>query len=360
MARIWSPALVIAALSLVMVPLGGCKQEAKQGAAKKAAGASDAKPSPAPTKSSKPSTDDDDASDDDDDTSTDGTFFLKLSDVKAPSNLQALDEDEIAGEINSDSAYFFTDPNPTASSDDCIGKAMSKHKTKLTGSVLSLAFSEDIKTCVKQQLESGTASSKATITEATVRVGLSLNCPGVDLSKWKDKVFDETVDMCSAAKKEKRARMNVRYKLKGSLVVGGKTQKLNIDMKYVMSASDDGDCVTTVSGTTSTVNGCIRANVTADTSDDSLGSRFDRQETQKLTYRIKDKYYRSGKMNIELNGWKGNMTYTGASTAPKFSVTKSGDTATGTFTYVKPEAGINLTSDLHDVRPLAFKFFLRP
>jgi hypothetical protein len=105
-------------------------------------------------------------------------------------------------------------------------------------------------------------------------------------------------------------------------------------------APDGSKCIGTKTGNAVVMSNCSKVhrsdytNVTGSVGS-SIASHFSLYQFQNIQFlQINDPYYSSGVIAFKIDDWQGQMTYSGASIAPRWTATSStGQQAAGTFAY---------------------------
>ena len=362
MVRIRGLPLPLALLVVLMLGTASCKEQAGQPKKQSQGRGEDATiqtPQPSPgskAKSKRKDTGDDEGEDDegdgdngsDDDAVDAGKLWLKLGTLTPPDRLVTRTTDEIKTEIDADRSFFNNAPaDDEAEAETCFSKTIAKHKIEAKRDRIAIAFDADFKTCFKAELTAAGEDITATVEEARMKLVIWYECPGVDLRQWDGKPADALMNSdspCLKATEDVKHALNMRYVAKATYKVAGETRTFDVDMKYAAVNPNDGACVARYESGVFTHDDCVSVVRTVDKSTGSAGSTYARQEAQSLKAKAADKYYRSGKTNIEIDGWKGEMTYSGATTAPKYSMTKGTQRAAGTFSYKQKDEALSLHS----------------
>jgi hypothetical protein len=310
---------------------------------------------------------------DDDEKSKDevgAAVFLAPADI-AKGDVKVLSKEEAASKLEDLSDLYDHEPESTSSTlrlvddenDDATGKCIDDKFMAITvsgtKSSLSLDATPDLSSCF-------TAQSGGGVTKATMHVAIAVGCDGTSFEAYDGKTLkelesadDQIVHLCDAG--SSRTQMfNFALDEEGSQTLGTAT----IDMKiHLVTATMTGaaeGCTETLTGTSWKLDdGCMVVNkssttITGGESEDSGKEDYTSLTSVGLTRGggKTDEFYASGQYAVVVNDWNGSVTYTSVTAAPTYTLTKGGETATGTISGSGSPTTLKLASPAARARAL--------
>jgi hypothetical protein len=80
-----------------------------------------------------------------------------------------------------------------------------------------------------------------------------------------------------------------------------------------------------------------------DSSSDKTEFDFERIVYRDVLAQKGDRYYRSGTFTVEMNDWKGEVVNSGASSGPKYALSRGSEVVSGTYAYNPGQEDMNLS-----------------
>jgi hypothetical protein len=264
--------------------------------------------------------------------------FLSLAEFTSD-DLVPIESDMIGDYLNSVEEFVTEDFRESQeSSSSACDRLVDSTEVSVIGDKMTVGFEIDFKECRQKDLLAAGISGY-TIYEAKMRAYSEMQCEGEDLSAFDGKSFTELekFEGTFCFKSRSLSHSEVVYKSTGpgpNPKVGSTQEEAPTEtdvrtLKITGSSATSG-CEVTLEGDVYTqVGSCL--DYTLERRKAGQGDALHKLVTTGLTYKLADQYYRSGKISMDLYGWKGDMTYTGANTPPMWSLTKAGVTKTGTY-----------------------------
>jgi hypothetical protein len=170
--------------------------------------------------------------------------------------------------------------------------------------------------------------------EASVKIYIEYTCSSGGLGVFNGQTYGNVASKadtwCSAATESVETNM---YQMQIKFV--GTFEDKIIDLNHLEMFANDQQkgCKTNLKGTLHTLEeGCLFSNLN---NIDLPGNEYllKKIKTGVMTATINDQYFQSGSMSFDFNGWKGTMAYSGATTAPTWTITSEQDAISGTFEF---------------------------
>lgn len=256
--------------------------------------------------------------------------FLKNSDFKAVTNLRKHTEEEIADNINNESKFFLNGPPLSGEDSACHNKLLGTARLSATKTLVWFDFTGQLASCTENGV---------TQTNNTTRMLFAKECINQDLSSYNGLHPDKTAEI--KCKNGGRTYTAFSQQHSGSSSGDGMTLSGDYTMMWLEQSTDGKPCEVTQSGATFRNGPCttqyaIKASnvkVNGVANNDNKGG-YTKVDVSGLTFTtITDKYYTSGGATFVMDNISGTMTYSGATTAPKWEAKLSGSTKkiAGTF-----------------------------
>ena len=267
--------------------------------------------------------------------------FLSTSELAKGSRVKTKDKATVESEIKT-SDDFYDDGVPAMArmtTEDCISKKLNDLTAKSYGSYVGVGAEVDITDCAQAIL-----GSDLTAAPSKMRVALQIGCNNQDFSSYDGKTFGEisASDTTSCATSTTVSELrNIRVQLAATTTSSG--HKVTFEnMIYMGKATASAQpCTGAVEGDVlKEADGCLDTNRSYmsifkidGNADSQEGTEdFTQLETSGIVSANGDNvWYQSGKMKVTMNNWTGDVTYTGTSTAPTYSLASGTETATGSL-----------------------------
>jgi hypothetical protein len=275
-----------------------------------------------------------------------GAPFLALSDFTSTA-LDDLSADDVGFEL---SGEFDFEADPKDSADDghinhCEA-VTSSPKISASADRMAVMLDADMVECTKKNADepavAGEAGSKVTVAAASLKIFVEVVCAGGDMSKYDGKsvadLEDTKLDPCFDAGGTTSTTLvhteqisDLTYEITDSSGAKFDPVRVNHRAIAVTGASATEGCVRRREGDLIRSEGSCLAYSLSQDLDEPNSDVLMKLSKSGLSFKDDDAYFRSGKIDIELNGWTGAMTYTSPTEAPTYSLTKGGQTADGSY-----------------------------
>lgn len=282
--------------------------------------------------------------------------FLTTEALAQPSAVSALSATEVKDELennrsyfeNSDATFSLEDSSEVeegateeASADPeskCLQDIYKSTKVKVIDrSKVIFSVSYDLSSCFAEMQSSGSEPTQGAQLKFTESKGLlygELSCEGSDFSALDGKsITDLEGDTSTQTCATKRTYLlNSSASTKGEVVYGEKTYNFDSTYASAESTADNQACVNEVKdGVYSALGSCRRVDITVSNYNGQTEASFFMTESKDLKWELNKPWFSSGSMSVMLNDWSGTVTYTGSDAAPTYTLTKGGETVSGSF-----------------------------
>lgn len=276
--------------------------------------------------------------------------FIKKADLDVPSELvtkskSSVEEDmQSASEVDTLYANAPKSNSEGESTSTCFDDPIKNIKVVAKSEKLTFGGKVDISDCLKTSFSKDSSDMfKITQVSGTLEVFSETSCEGVDLSSSDGKTFSE---ISSDGKFEKicasaaggRTLLNSRVIFNVTLEAQGQNISLSKQISFAAVDAEASGCVLTNAETTLTRPACVHLEAVKNLADSSQPDSVGKTEFKKyvMTNIVENKegsplFFNSGTIDVTLSNWTGKITYSGAATAPQFSMTNGTDTITGTL-----------------------------
>lgn len=285
--------------------------------------------------------------------------FLTSADLSPGSLVTPLDKSSVLFSLNSESDFINHEPEASgsgsasgsSSGDDCTGDAIDTLVVKADADSLTVDGSIDLKTCMVAQLNDN-AVATATVELASMKIAFAIACPGSDFSSYNGKTMaaisdDPNIEHLCEAGPTRTSLANHELKMNYTTTTTAETltisTKNTIRSLHSSSSPTNTACTSTLAGNTWTTDtGCtaisrlISSKITTTT-----GQATKTEDSEDYTKLVMtnltenndstSKWFTGGKFDVTFNDWTGSVTYTNATTAPTYSLTRGSETLTGTL-----------------------------
>jgi len=252
----------------------------------------------------------------------------------------SLDTVSVEEKIHSDEEFFANAPETDTTEDECYN-TLDHALIKSTDTYLTVGTDIDIADCMNK------TTSHVTWEKARIRLYVKYECSSGGLEKYNGTAWSDLPEKPCP-------------QIEGNKVLFG----LNSEIDYRGSGTEDGKSITvkalnarqfgTDAGETCGVefkggvwvqsDGCIQRYL--DGLDDGAANFIVKTYVGKsITHNDSDLFYRTGVIEFTFNNWKGSMAYSGADTAPKYTVENGKDSLTGIFEFGKFSQGKTAASE---------------
>jgi hypothetical protein len=290
--------------------------------------------------------------DDDDKKSSTGApiaAFLKESDFSA-TKLSEVTETDLKGSVDSsvnslDDLKRSIDTNEASSIDattECLFGGVTYSVSNK--STITVSAKVDATACLQKSLASQTEAVKTNVIKFTARMFFQGTCDGADFSAVNGKkvteagTFGNIIDeQCANGTKETMVS-NFEMDSESISTFEGKEQKQGSLFINAQMQSDGTPCIKTKTDNLWTWgDGCgfySKSQTTAAETPDLVGTALITIVKFTGVKEVDDKtspYYSEGKASIDINGWKGEAVFAGATQAPSWSLKKGDVTVTGVY-----------------------------
>lgn len=260
--------------------------------------------------------------------------FLTVSNFTSSNEITA-SSSALSSEMSSWSELWNYQPSTSDSSTD---SCFTNFKIKLLASdTVQLGGSEDVTACVKDKV----SLQGITLTKLKMKVFIQLQCEGADLSSFQTQTmtssaFSDLETACNHSTvhliKQSESESDV------SITFGGTTYRTWTLTQQATMNSQSSACTYTFNGSNWTMNDCTQYVKTHYYDNTSDTSKVDKDEITRLTDNnivrtttFTDPFFVSGSRTIYYQGWSGSITYNGVNVDASWTLTKDGDTHSGTI-----------------------------
>jgi len=211
------------------------------------------------------------------------------------------------------------------------------------GSTINVDANIDILQCLKEQAASsgqaGGGSQSVDGGQFAMRFVFNITCPGADFSEFQGKKIDEIglgVDdsLPSPIESKCRALESIKTFVNASFILkspetGDKAFEVNMKMAQFTKEGDA--CTQTKVAAGYQSNGCLTMNYSAVNFGGMIKKNLTVFESSNLLNGASSTatWFAGGAYKVSINNFTGTLTYTGADTAPSYSLTGAGETLTG-------------------------------
>jgi hypothetical protein len=286
--------------------------------------------------------------------------FLKESDFSA-TNLREVSESDLKGtgdssvnalselkrSVDSKDSSTKEGSNIDDSSECLFGGVTYSVTNKST---VTVSAKIDAAACVQKAIDKEAPDVKATITKANFRVFMQLTCDGADFSavngrKVTDSGEFEKIGEEQCGRATRRAVIfNFETEDESSYTIEGKEIKQGSLKQLAQMNADGAPCISTQADNGSTwSDGCGFYDKSLTTSAETpalVGTALLKVVKFTGVKEVNDKtspYFSEGKASIDINGWKGEAVFAGATQAPSWSLKKGDVTVTGVYAPPKED-----------------------
>lgn len=260
--------------------------------------------------------------------------FLTISNFTS-SNEFAAASSELSSEMSSWSELWnYKASTSDSSTDSCF----TNFKIKLLASdSVQIGGAEDITACINEK----TSVQGLVLTKLKMKLFIQLQCEGADLSSFQtqsmsNSTFSDLETACNHSTvhilKQSESESDV------SITFGGTTFRTWTLTQQATMNSQSNTCTYTFDGTNWVMNDCTQYTKTHYYDNTSDTSKIDKDEITWLTDNniirtttFTDPFFVSGTRTIYFQGWNGSITYNGVNTNASWSLTKDGDTLSGSI-----------------------------
>lgn len=255
--------------------------------------------------------------------------FLTASDFAQGSEDQTSADDISAKLLDADELW---DNHPDAGSGSST-MCMENFKVRSVGAnKVSIGGSDNLTACLQELY-----GVSVTLSNVTAKYYIEVECAGVDLTGMDgmavtDQNMATLVATCGQA--AVTTLMQSETTMLGSASYMGQTYPIDSQFKSATMNSDGTGCVDTFSGgdwtsPTCTIYNKIVSNSSGQTATTLIAMGFNnRVQTEASTA----PFYKSGTVDLYINGWDGTVTYNGPNSNADFTITHGADTITGQLT----------------------------
>lgn len=252
--------------------------------------------------------------------------FLKSSDMKKPSKVGTLSEEDLTTELNEWDAFYNNDPD---NSDDDCASVIGAKQLKASEKMVQLDHTIDIAKCM----------GEPKIRSAKIRIFFQLECDSGDFSDLNGKTMhqaeDRLNDDCPGT--ISRGISQSEFFLEWAYTDDSKETKFKQVIRESMATEAGGICVSELKSGVWQFDECVKTSVTTFTDATVDGKKIDMDNIYKkavsrgVQAKTKDTYFSKGSFNIIINDWSGTLTNSGADKAPSWKMSKGEEKAEGTF-----------------------------
>ena len=259
--------------------------------------------------------------------------FLTASVFQAPASITQSPQTELISSINSESDLM--QKSPSSSSTSACNQQF-RNGTVITANAgsMTITYSQDVTSCMQ-----GSMSAGNTVANMALKLYMYVECPGTDLSSYNGKTLaalpNNSVPCPGASSGVYNSSMTGHLNISS----GGTTGAYDVSVQDATMAPDGSKCIVTKTGNALVENNCYKVhrtdftNVTGGIG--SMPSHFALYQLQNVQYlQMNDPYYSSGVIAFRIDNWQGQMMYSGATIAPRWTASSAaGVQASGTFAY---------------------------
>ena len=181
-------------------------------------------------------------------------------------------------------------------------------------------------------------------------------CTGVDLSVYVGKTFKQVLEMAKQNNEDDPCAnassteifVNSQSDTSYQAELNGKSYDMTTTEKSATINAQGGFCKKTkTNGTWQYDAGCQEFDLTLDKTGNAGGDTLSVMKYAGVTWKDKDRFYSSGKIGFALDGWQGEMSYSGANASPTWSAKNGTEQASGTFTGSASSMGLTAPAPRH-------------
>ncbi len=214
---------------------------------------------------------------------------------------------------------------------DCFGDALSSVEAEADSDTIVVDVSMDMTQCLKTVWAQEREGVSADITKAVMSLYMKQTCIGADLSSYNGKKLEEleTPPECD----NNYILTNMKSEMVGTMTANGQTVDINTTTVNATASPANEPCLFTRSGTDYAEDGCVEIykNVGPEGSEDNEYAKYT-HKALKWVDSTQNTWYTSGKIEVELNAWAGNVSFRGADINPLYTMKYGTETITGTLT----------------------------
>lgn len=286
--------------------------------------------------------------------------FLKLTDFDS-TKVDSIDKLELSIQINQDSSFMANEADETSNTSEdeesCFNKKLADTVVTATQTSLTLGYQFDWGSCLMEDYSTPEIKELATLKEAIGFVKyyfkfVNANCQTNELSKYNGKKMSDLPEgdepICNGAIPE-TVIMNAEITQRVLLANPATSEAIIIHtLSRSATMKADGTACDKISDGTNTtlVSDCHTIHQTIVLSDDTRGFASSYNENISRAGLASSPvatnvYYTAGKISFNIEGWKGDMTYTNGTTAPTWQATNGSATASGTYFSTEESTSFN-------------------
>lgn len=246
----------------------------------------------------------------------------------------SLDAIGVEEEIQEDYEFFANEPETDTDTDECYDK-LEQVIVFSTDTQLTVGADIDIADCLDKSAKDFDWET------ARIRFYMTYDCSSGGLAKYNDSKWGDVPETpCPQAEGTRiQLLLNTELDFRGTGTEGGKPYKYKAVNANLISTDAGESCSAEFKGGVWVqADGCIQRKLNGE-DDGTANFIVNSYSGKSLTYTDNDLFFRTGVIDFTINDWKGSMTYSGADTAPSFTVANSKDSFTGTFEYNKFSKG---------------------
>ena len=259
------------------------------------------------------------------------------------SQVKELDSTEAKAKI--EEATEFYDNQPDSTDDDCTSRFLKKVKLQVSERMIFAKADLDVGSCARETFEKS-SDIKLKSGSGRMLLNLGVTCEKCDISRFGGKTladFDE--DKVAESLGDKDLEMHFIGNSKSTFSIKGEKKRGSFELDKVsysaLSIADGKPCPLKKSRNTMTYDdGCrsVSRSITLTNKLDGRSLEDEGQEDFKqLLYRGiqpatgNNKWYKAGSMDVTINQWTGQVTYSGVDNAPKYVLKNGKNTISGTI-----------------------------
>jgi hypothetical protein len=271
--------------------------------------------------------------------------FLVSSDLVPGTSIETTSQSSMLEELGGISDLYANDPEEADTGaaedeeDDCVGDLMDQIKVKVSGDTMAVGAEIDLGSCMGEAAPEGIE-----LTKAIMKMYFEFTCAGADLSAYDGKSFGDLEDETAAPEcTSSGTLMNIEANMamKGTYTISGISVSVDSETRSVTFNGGAGmkSCTETLADSTWTIaDDCIvversipvRSVVNGE--EQPGEERFTRLDFRGVTGPDDDTspWYATGTVDLAYNNWSGQVTYSGATTAPTYTLSNGFEQITGT------------------------------
>jgi hypothetical protein len=277
------------------------------------------------------------------------------------SNVKEFDSTEAKAKIEEETRFY--DDNPVKADDNCYTKLFKNVKLQVSERMIFAKADLDVGSCVRETYETLSDDIKVKSSSGRILVSFGVTCGKCDFSRFEGKSLDDLqeldIEEASVGGMDSVGHSIGNFKF--SFSAKGENKSLSFvrdGVSYEASSTADGKpCTVKKSGSSQTYDGgCRNVNRRITLTDKLDGQSLETEGQEDFSKFLgrgiqsangNNKWYKAGSMDVTINQWTGQVTYSGVDNAPKYVLKNGKNTISGTISG--PTAELSL-QDMEEAR----------